>query len=531
MSLDYLILEKKDGYGKLGWLSFYGHEARLDTFIACLSGKYEPQEGELELHSTGKDTSIILQGKNTVNTLYILQSNRDSIIRTGKTKSGKTPILLVDTTDGVVTISDFVKTELFGGGSGRGAGTVQTIYQEAGQCVVCSAKALLPDLKSVKDIEDIGTQVELGEGLSKKEVLSKVKELCKTESWNNSMINTADLLLKKGFRNAVFHYGSKANPETVENTILEAFKRCKVPGSLGKDKWNPADIWATQNGYEKYIESIAGIPDGSSIQVLNSIMKEAFRNKSLVGISLKKVGSKYPTYTEHNTGTEERDIVTNIHVTNISCNPDPRKQSGMSVTVGYEEDGEHYEDTLVFRKSSRSLRVEKKEDSRKNREALHGNMGLEPLLHYLNKYGLHAAQSAVEDIKQQCVEESCQRLKDDCVVSYSTGGDAEILEAELRGGQQRLNVFDIFNSSKVAHTLASLYKKYFNMTEDQLLGLVLDENSVELAVKYTCLYILNELGVNSFEDINNQNLNSLVLDCYRYASSETPISCPFVKIS
>lgn len=531
MSLDYLILEKKAGYGRLGWASFYGHESRLDTLIACLSGNYVPKPGELQLHSTEKDTNIIIQGRNTVNTLQVLIANKNSIVKQGTTEAGNKPLLLVDTTDGTVNITDFVKTELFGGGSGRGAGTTQTMYQEAGQCIVCSAKILNPSLENVGDIEEIGNQVQLGSGLEESVVLNKTKELCKTAAWNTSMINTADLLIKKGFSNAKFHYGTKAFPEVVENTVLEAFKRCKVPGTFGKDKWNPADIWITQAGYEKYLQRIASIPNGSSIQDLNTIMREAFSDgKKLVGVSLKKASTRYPTCTEHNTGDTKSTV--NVRVVAINCDPDPRKQSGMNVKVEYEEDGEKYVDTLVFRKSSKSaMRVEKKEDSRKNADALHGNMGLEPLLHYIDHYNLNRIEDSVEDFKKQCVEESCQQLRDDCIVTCSVSADNVVLESEQRGGKPKVNVTDIFRENKVSHTLADLYKKYFNISEDKLVDIILDESATEVAVKYTCLYILNILGVSSLTDVTNENLNGLVMDCYRYASSETPVSSPFIKIS
>ena len=78
-------------------------------------------------------------------------------------------------------------------------------------------------------------------------------------------------------------------------------------GISKKDAWDPADIWLIKNEakWKKKIElECDGKTKQSSLTALNSIMRDAFSTRDIVGISLKKI-SKYTAYYEEVNVTPE----------------------------------------------------------------------------------------------------------------------------------------------------------------------------------------------------------------------------------
>ena len=57
-----------------------------------------------------------------------------------------------------------------------------------------------------------------------------------------------------------------------------------------KDSWNPADIWLLSSTGDANAVLKDLKENGSSIQKVNAILKLAYKNRQVVGISLKKVG-------------------------------------------------------------------------------------------------------------------------------------------------------------------------------------------------------------------------------------------------
>ena len=60
-----------------------------------------------------------------------------------------------------------------------------------------------------------------------------------------------------------------------------------------KDNWDPADIWVIDGDERKYITEIKESLEGphQTIGELNGIMRRMFKNKEVMGISLKKTGA------------------------------------------------------------------------------------------------------------------------------------------------------------------------------------------------------------------------------------------------
>ena len=72
-------------------------------------------------------------------------------------------------------------------------------------------------------------------------------------------------------------------------------------GIKQKDTWNPADIWLIKNesAVRKQIEKAVG-GTGGTIRELNAVMRKLFKERKLVGISLKKISGKAARYEEVN---------------------------------------------------------------------------------------------------------------------------------------------------------------------------------------------------------------------------------------
>ena len=74
-------------------------------------------------------------------------------------------------------------------------------------------------------------------------------------------------------------------------------------GIARKDTWNTADLWMIRGKEEEYIKEIEDqIPDNPSqtIRELNMIMRSWFKNRKLVGVSLKLISGREAQWKEYN---------------------------------------------------------------------------------------------------------------------------------------------------------------------------------------------------------------------------------------
>ena len=70
-----------------------------------------------------------------------------------------------------------------------------------------------------------------------------------------------------------------------------------------KDTWNPADIWLIKKKdvfRKKILDQLEGASGTQTINKLNVIMRDMFKNNEVVGISLKKISLKEAQYTVNN---------------------------------------------------------------------------------------------------------------------------------------------------------------------------------------------------------------------------------------
>ena len=104
--------------------------------------------------------------------------------------------------------------------------------------------------------------------------------------WHASAYQIAQALIKKKYvtKNHTLHRG-----DSVMEAIYKAkdrVRKLESKPSLNSDKWNPGDIWAVKRG----IDPKALFAKAKTLAELNILILKHFQNKTIVGISLKKVG-------------------------------------------------------------------------------------------------------------------------------------------------------------------------------------------------------------------------------------------------
>jgi len=83
------------------------------------------------------------------------------------------------------------------------------------------------------------------------------------------------------------HSGSNSFMDFITNLCLSNFNKSLGLGGK-KDSWNPADIWIV-NGSQSQIENELK-KSVTTIHELNSVLRQMYRDKRVMGISLKKTG-------------------------------------------------------------------------------------------------------------------------------------------------------------------------------------------------------------------------------------------------
>ena len=75
-------------------------------------------------------------------------------------------------------------------------------------------------------------------------------------------------------------------------------------GISKKDNWDPADIWGVVGDSNQVIKTLEktvfGSKDSQTISQLNAVMRGMYKEKKLVGISLKKISGKDAKWEEYN---------------------------------------------------------------------------------------------------------------------------------------------------------------------------------------------------------------------------------------
>ena len=135
------------------------------------------------------------------------------------------------------------------------------------------------------------------------------------KGWWTTYIKIAEALYKntkyrKG-KSQKFHRGSKF-VDMLEKTRYKKWNEASQNYFTEANKWQPADIWmVTDKGANEDFKTFCCV-DGSKVAATqfehgNQIMLEHFKNKDIIPISLKKIGSSPVRILEFNTGRKEEE--------------------------------------------------------------------------------------------------------------------------------------------------------------------------------------------------------------------------------
>ena len=180
-----------------------------------------------------------------------------------------------------ISTSDLLKTPEFGGGAGAGGGTTGTAIGESAQCVWMAA---MLDIGYDKPVESFTDEVLTKAFKSVSVGKTSIKEILKIDdSWKISSYLSAQYAIRNNLieKGMTFHRDDKIM-KAIYSAKDQAFKNNDFK-PLKDDKWNPGDIWVSENGFN--IKEL----DISTVESFNDDILDLHLQKRLIGISLKKV--------------------------------------------------------------------------------------------------------------------------------------------------------------------------------------------------------------------------------------------------
>ena len=210
------------------------------------------------------------------------------------------------------TGAQVIRLEIKPPGGGSGGGAKATTIQEVAQCVYASIRykkgkdlschtKTADECVKITDIEDALKNVDQGnDNVSAQDIDGMTAE------WKETLILGANKIAN-GVGGKDWKFLRGGGLDAKGGAIAEAYKRVKKASTPddnvpeNEDKWNPADIWMVQDGKESELEKLLDIE--GTIDCLNNFLDLAFSkervntksekvvpNRSLVGVSLKKLG-------------------------------------------------------------------------------------------------------------------------------------------------------------------------------------------------------------------------------------------------
>ena len=262
------------GMGKQAWLTVnsFTKESRIDIMRKAL----------------GKTKIPVIDGSEPI--FADIQENRDAleIFAAGDTA----PFRLRTKNMRYVKSTNIAKSAIFGGGYGAGGpgnavpATILTARFESLQCLYCYAMANNRVKNRLEVTEGMLKRAFDNNGPSKIGKTKFTDAYALDESWHQSSYFVAKRLIRDGYISDKYNFH---RDDDIMNSIYDAKVRAfKNNGmaNLNNDKWNPGDIWAVKKGVD--VKKIFKDAD-TSVKKINTIVQQAFDDKTIIGISLKKV--------------------------------------------------------------------------------------------------------------------------------------------------------------------------------------------------------------------------------------------------
>jgi hypothetical protein len=211
----------------------------------------------------------------------------EKALRAGDAKTGN-KIGLMTNTGQKIAFGSLAKTQEFGGGRGSGGGSDNTRATESAQCVYLQAIWDDPSTKFSPD--DIRNAY-------KKTFTDATLEdvLLGDNNWIGSSIEIARILYRVLKRQGTysFHRGSDW-VDSLENKFKALNRQEKLFQNV--NKWTPADIWLVKKGKEGAYD----IDGCDSINALNQVLLQAFKERDIIGVSLKTTAGGKPRLAQVN---------------------------------------------------------------------------------------------------------------------------------------------------------------------------------------------------------------------------------------
>ncbi len=196
--------------------------------------------------------------------------------------SGKKGLKVVGGADGI-DLSGIKKTEMFGGGKGKGGGAAGTALQESAAAwfaaVRFSMNNPLTQEPSDAQFDAVADRVDTDKSLD--EIKNFLEE---NPAWVDSCMATANELYRKfGKKNGYNWYRGGSLVKSISEHFKKVNASYEKPPFSNLNKWSPADIWACECSFDK-----GEMRETTTFSSFNAYLKKAIDDQILYGISLKK---------------------------------------------------------------------------------------------------------------------------------------------------------------------------------------------------------------------------------------------------
>lgn len=330
------------------------------------------QSGYLVDSSSKRDTFVIYD-----NDRMSTRTNIENVLKSNKIKH-ETRTFSSSSFDGLYLKNKKEVVFLFKpvmGQGGSGSGALNTSIQETSQAVFLSLSFnVLSSTISENDVNESNLQKAYSLVNSNDIPLGNILEMCEDKEWLNTFIQTTNVIFKDYYKSGnkyTFERGSK-----LVNKIYSDYRSLsKELGISAKDdKWNPADIWIVTDNLL--------VPNNiGTLSELNDFIKNAFTNKDLIGVSLKKIKGK-PKVSIYNIQNIENDFKFDKYIFS-----DKSKDLYLETKGGNGK--------IQFRTSNNMTGYQ---GEIIGKTAKHGKIGYEMLNYFLNRYGASTLPKAQKDV-------------------------------------------------------------------------------------------------------------------------------------
>lgn len=199
--------------------------------------------------------------------------------------------VLFKTESGVsISTGKIAKSKEFGGGSGSGAGAANTDINESAQAVYMQAFCNKYKVGRGNKTSIGFSEEELKAAYNNEYIKANISDIL---ALNDDWVKSSELCAMKFYSDAVRIVGNKQwtfiHGKAFVVALEKKYKELnKLNGSFftNVNKWNPSDIWALSISSSSAIESVNKC---TNLLELNALIYDWLKNKTVIGISLKKV--------------------------------------------------------------------------------------------------------------------------------------------------------------------------------------------------------------------------------------------------